>query len=169
MNGSGTYTGSASQNTWMLTQMKNHGYKSGTSNASKGLHWTQEDGEEIILRRSDGAVLTPLGSGDMVFDNESSQRLWELANNPEAIASLIQNPTAYTLPDIEKINNCSVNNQSTNIGDISIKIELPNVTNYPELKNQLIKDSSFSKAVQAETNYAITGKGTPLDKLKYSR
>ncbi len=31
------------------------------------LAWTQEKGDEIILRKSDGAMLTPLAQGDMVF------------------------------------------------------------------------------------------------------
>ena len=51
-------------------------YSSGTKNA-KGLSWTHDD--EIIIRKTDGAVLTPLSTGDMVFTKQMSQNLWNLS------------------------------------------------------------------------------------------
>ncbi len=174
----GTYTGSSSQNAKLLNHLKSNGYKSGTSNAAKGYHWTQEDGEEII-RTADGAVLTPLGSGDMVFDNESSRRLWELSQDPEAymkkynidpasITATIPKPTFnFSIPDFGSMTNSQ--SSQVNVGDINVNLELPNVTDYSGFRNQLIKDNTFEKAVFTSINHALTGKGTPLDKLRHTR
>ena len=175
----GAYTGSPSQNTKLLNYLKSNGYKSGTSNAARGYHWTQEDGEEIIYRTADGAVLTPLSSGDMVFDNESSRRLWELSQNPEAymkkynidpasITATIPKPTFnFSVPDFGSMANSQ--SSQVNVGDINVNLELPNVTDYSGFRNQLIKDNTFEKAVFTSINHALTGKGTPLDKLRHTR
>ena len=57
-------------------------YAKGTNKVLEdGLAITQEAGSELIMH--DGSMLTPLSRGDMVFNNESSQRLWELANKPD--------------------------------------------------------------------------------------
>lgn len=179
----GAYTGSDSQNTKLLNYLKSNGYKSGTSNAAKGYHWTQEDGEEIIYRTSDGAILTPLGDGDMVFNNESSKRLWEFANNPEAymqkynidqsaITAMMPQPSLnVVMPDFSNIDRKidSQLNLNTNVGDISVNLELPNITDYKAFRNQLIKDSTFEKAMFTSINHALTGRGTSLDKLKYTQ
>ena len=163
-----------------MNYLKSNGYKSGTSNASKGYHWTQEDGEELIYRTSDGAVLTPLGQGDMVFDNESSKRLWELANNPEGFmkkynispsiisAMLPQHIFNSSLPDFDTYGEAH-SSQNMSIGDINVNMELPNVTDYKDFRNQLISDSTFEKAMFTSINHALTGKGTSLDKLKHAR
>lgn len=175
----GAYTGSPSQNTKLLNYLKSNGYKSGTSNAARGYHWTQEDGDEIIYRTADGAVLTPLSSGDMVFDNESSRRLWELSQNPEAymkkynidpasITATIPKPTLnFSVPDFGSMANSQ--SSQVNVGDINVNLELPNVTDYSGFRNQLIKDNTFEKAVFTSINHALTGKGTPLDKLRHTR
>ncbi len=167
MGGSGTYTGSAAQNIWMLSQMKSHGYRSGTSNAPGGYHWTQEDGTEFILRKSDGAILTPLGKGDMVFTNEMSKRLWEMAQGNFAPGISMPDFTS-SLDNIPLPANSSGNGDSImNVGDVSVI--LPNITNYEDFRNALIKDNTFEKAMFTSINHAITGKGTSLDKMKYTR
>ena len=56
-------------------------YASGTKNVSKRqLAWTQEDGSEIIVRKSDGAILTPLEEGDGVIPNNLTNNLYEWGN-----------------------------------------------------------------------------------------
>ena len=174
LGGSGTYTGSAAQNTWLIQKMKSMGYKKGTKNASAGLHWTQEDGEEIIIRKSDGAVLTQLNKGDLVLDNESSQTLWEFSQDPGAfmkkfgLSNLTPqiNVAAIPLPDFNRIENTQ-NSQHMNFGDININLEFPNVNDYKDFRNKLIKDDIIEKAMFASINHAMTGKGTCLDKMKY--
>lgn len=83
LGGTGTYTGSASQNKWLINKMKEVGYAKGTNYAKKGLHWTQEEGDEIIIRKSDGAVLTPFNWGDKVVNAEGTNNLFDFANDPQ--------------------------------------------------------------------------------------
>lgn len=56
-------------------------YASGSRRVGKNkLAWTQEQGqEEWIIRRSDGAILTPLQSGDGVLPPDITSKLWALA------------------------------------------------------------------------------------------
>lgn len=164
MGGTGTYTGSSSQNNWMLSQMKSHNYSKGARNIPYNqFAWTQEEGGEVIYRAADGALLTPLGQGDMVFTNEMSHRLWEMAQG-NIVPSLA---TPNVIPDLTGIGG----NQSsqTNVGDITVNMELPNVADYKDFRNQLISDSTFEKAMFSSINHALTGKGTPFDKLKHTR
>jgi len=60
-------------------------------------------------------------------------------------------------------------NQQTNMGDVQISINLPNVSDYYTFRNELIKDKKFENALFASLRHAMTGKGTALDKLKYTR
>ncbi|MDE7307922.1 MAG: DUF3597 family protein [Lachnospiraceae bacterium] len=182
LGGNGTYTGSSSQNTWMIRKMKEMGYQKGTSHAKEGYHWTQENGAEAIVRKSDGAMLVPLGDGDMVFNNESTKRLYELSQNPEAYFKKYNiNPDAmkampvfeFKVPEMDSpagstYNNTNMN-QQTNMGDVQISINLPNVSDYYTFRNELIKDKKFENALFASLRHAMTGKGTALDKLKYTR
>lgn len=164
MGGTKTYTGSSSQNTWMISQMKAHGYEKGSKYIPYDqMAWTQENGNELIYRASDGAVLTHLGEGDMVFTNEMSKRLWEMAQG-----NFVPNIAPIQTPDFSKIGNTQ-NPQNMSIGDINVNMNLPNVSNYNDLRNQLIKDGTFEKAMFTSINHALTGKGTSLDKLKYVR
>lgn len=54
--------------------------------------------------------------------------------------------------------------RSLNMGDICI--ELPNVTNYSEFRNELINDSTFEKSICTIVNNAMLGKST-IEKQKY--
>lgn len=179
MGGDGSYISSASQNVWMLNQMKSHGYKSGTFRAVSGPHWTQENGSEFILRKSDGAMLVPLGQGDMVFSNESSKRLYEFAQNPEGfmkkynlgsplMTAMIPYPVLdYKLPNPAKAaqKNASA---SVSIGDINITCnEVQNARELMEdVTDHLIRNNRFEKAMSTMINNRMTGKN-PLEHLKY--
>ena len=67
------------------------GYASGTQSATKGLHPICEDGVEIIEK--DGCLIYPIGAfdgGEKVFNNEQTQRLWELSQNPDMMEKFRQ-------------------------------------------------------------------------------
>lgn len=67
------------------------GYASGTQSATKGLHPIYEDGVEIIEK--DGYLIYPIGAfdgGEKVFNNEQTQRLWELSQNPDVMEKFRQ-------------------------------------------------------------------------------
>lgn len=58
-------------------------YAKGSKNIDKNqLAWTQDGGSEMIYRKADGAMLTPLGKGDMIFTHEMSENLMKLAQQP---------------------------------------------------------------------------------------
>lgn len=67
------------------SSLKSAGYASGSKNIPNDqIAWTQENGEEAIIRRkSDGAILTRLGKGDMVLPANATSNLWDWASiNP---------------------------------------------------------------------------------------
>ena len=157
MGGGGTYTGSPDQNIWMLNEMKAHGYKRGTASASGGWAWTQEDGEEYIIRKSDGAILTPMGRGDAVLNSSASRNLYQFANNPADFMSTLSLGAS----------GASINNVgNTFSGDISFTITLPNVENYEQFKSALQHDRNFEKMIRAMTTDQLFG-GSSLKKYKY--
>lgn len=57
-------------------------HASGVKSARAGLSWINEGygDNELLVRKSDGAVLTRLGNGDTVFNHENVQRLYSLLN-----------------------------------------------------------------------------------------
>lgn len=160
LGGSGTYTGSSAQNTWLLQKMKSMGYRKGTLRATQGLHLYDEDGigSEVIITK-DG-ILKQFNGGDRVFNKDMVDNLWNLAqlNTPAIKVNL------PTLPKMER-NNVS---NSVNMSVDGVEINLPNVTNYKEFRNELIKDSTFTNAMGTYVNNKIMGKN-PLEHLKYAK
>jgi hypothetical protein len=133
------------------------GYAVGSKRiTSDQLAWTQENGGELIYRSSDGAILTPLNTGDKVFTNEMSERLWDMAQGTVPNMSV----NTSSIPDVSSRNTGTINN------DNKISITLPNVTNYDEFKQKLQSDSNFEKFMQEVTIGQALGKNT-LNKKKY--
>ena len=161
MGGSGTYTGSAKQNKWMIAEMKKHkGYATGSRRIKNNeLAWTQENGQELIYRSKDGAMLTPLGTGDAVFTSEMTQRLWDIAKTPEIFSTLTS--TALPRGFVSNGTNNSVQN------DVVMNISLPNVVDVDGFVNELRTNKRFEKVVQSMTIGAISSKGNSYNKLKY--
>lgn len=132
------------------------GYASGSKSINKDeLAWTQENGNEVIIRKSDGAMLTPLGRGDMVFDKDASKNLWDLAHNKISIES--SRPSS-----IRNISRVGGNTKN----DIKLDITLPNVKNYEEFKRDLTNDKQFEKVLQAMTIDRLGGANS-FTKYKY--
>ena len=70
------------------------GYASGTKSVDKDkLAWTQEKGSEIIVRQSDGAILTGLAEGDGVIPNGLTENLydWGVFNPSEFLDNVVGN------------------------------------------------------------------------------
>lgn len=132
------------------------GYASGSKSINKDkIAWTQENGNEVIIRKSDGAMLTPLGRGDMVFDKDASKNLWDLAHNKISIES--SRPSS-----IRNISRVGGNTKN----DIKLDITLPNVKNYEEFKRDLTNDKQFEKVLQAMTIDRLGGANN-FTKYKY--
>ena len=131
-------------------------YAGGTKSVKrKEMGWTQDAGSELIYRTTDGAILTPLNQGDMVFTHEMSQRLWEIAKDgivPVSGTTSVPNIPGATLQ------NLSNNNQ--------IEIVLPNVQDYNDFKHELQNDNKFEKFIQEITVGRLNGNNS-LNKRKY--
>lgn len=116
--------------------------------SSDQLAWTQEKGQELIFRSSDGAMLTPLNAGDKVFTAQMTDNLWELAKGR----------FTTNIPKSAKGN--TINNSN------AISITLPNVKNYEEFKTALQNDPKMTSFIQQITLGEISN-GIKLNKKKY--
>ena len=137
------------------------GYKKGIYKTKQDeFAWTQENRiPETIIRKSDGAILTPLNKGDTVFNGNATSNLWDMGNNP---SKFIRDNLSGTY-DVANGNNV-LNNQVTN--DINMNITLPNVKNYNEFVNELQRDSKFERMIQDMTINQLSGRSS-LSKFKY--
>ncbi len=151
-----------------LSQLR--GYRKGTKAADNEWAWTQEEGSEILYRRADKAMLTPLGKGDMIWNNESTKRLWEIANDPNIYNKFIDSveTPGINMPQPASFEKAAHMNTTASIEVGDINISLPNVTNYEDFRNSLIKDGNFEKSVLTMVNNAAVGKST-LGKMRFCR
>ena len=131
------------------------GYASGKKNFVKDeIAWTQENGREIIVRPSDGAILTPIAKGDSVLTAAASNNIWDMANSPAEFIKDNLNLGVANAP-----NTSNVQNSYTQILD-KVVFNLPNVKNYEELLSALQKDPKFDKLIKAMTLDQIAGKSS---------
>lgn len=164
MGGSGTYTGSAGQNTWMISQMKAHGYKKGVFKIPDDeWAWTQEGRRtEAIIRPSDGAILTPLAKKDSVLNAEATRTLFNFANDPSNFFQEQLGP----IDDIGKYMSSPQIGTNSFDNDFNITFDLPGVSNYEEFKTALQHDKKFESMIRAMTVDKMFG-GSSLKKYKY--
>lgn len=137
---------------WLkLSQLS--GYASGKKRISDSEYaWTQENGQEFIVRPSDGAILTPVAKGDSVLNATASGNIWSMANNP---AEFIKNNLGLDSANIP--NGANVNNQVTQNFE-NVNFHLPNVRSYNELISEMQRDPKFEKLILAMTVDQIAGK-----------
>ena len=157
LGGSGAYTDSGTQNSWLLKKMKEVGYASGTNYAKAGLHWTQENGDEIIIRKSDGAILTPLNVGDKVVNADGTNNLFDFANDPQGflekfgVLNYAIPAVNVKLPDTSVLTRRNTTNGAT-IGNVNIEVGQV-VANDPiefakQMRLTLANDRNTQKMVQ---------------------
>lgn len=136
-------------------------YKTGVQNLKDDeVAWTQDGGQEFIIRPSDGAILTPLAKYDSVLNTNASNNLWDVANNPsDFIRDSLNIDKAST--QIPVANNISGNSYDN---DFEMNINLPNVMNYEQFKYAMQHDKNFEKMVRAMTVDKLFG-GSSLKKF----
>ena len=158
MGGDGEYYGSSDQNIWMLDQLKSHGYRKGTNSAKHGIHLTDEDGlgSEVIFSKKYG-TLRKLDAGDMVFNADQVEKLWNLSKGITTPNMYMDNLGAK-LPDIPNISNSLANKVDVEFGDVTLS--LPNVKNYEDFMKQMVNDKRFLKAVQEGTLGQVLGRNS---------
>lgn len=101
------------------------GYASGTKRVShKQLAITNEKGQEMIYRASDGSILTRLGKNDTVFSAEKVQALYDM---------LEQNPVGLQ-------HNFNIIPQSNNVSNV-IGGDTYTITNSVNVQGDLVRDT----------------------------
>ena len=127
---------------------------------------TQEKGAELQFDSKTGTIVTPDGAhltrvhgGDMIFTNEMSENLWKLAKmNPAQLGITSQ----FTkLPDMSRNVNTS-SNIEVNFGDLV----LPDVTNSSEfadsvesvMRNAICKEGKTTKCIAEAVSAKQLGK-----------
>jgi hypothetical protein len=116
--------------------------------------WTQEKGQEYIVRPSDGAILTPVAKGDSVLNATASNNIWNMANSPTEFIRDNLKLNATSLP-----NNSNVQSNYTQHLD-KVVFNFPNVKNYDDMLSAMQKDRNFEKLVLSMTIDQIAGKSS---------
>lgn len=129
------------------------GYASGKKNFLEDeLAWTQEKGEEYIVRPSDGAILTPIARKGSVLNAEASNNLWNMTNSP---AEFIRDNLRLDASNVP--NNSSVQSSYTQHLD-KVVFNFPNVKNYDQMLSAMQKDSNFERLLLSMTIDKLAGK-----------
>lgn len=154
MNGSGVYTGSSSQNRFMIKTMKSAGYKKGSPYIPYDqMNWIHEG--EILHRASDGGLLVPLGSGDKVFTKEMSDNLWNMAQ-----MNFVPKVTLPIMPSVQSKGNN--NDIRIDIGDIKMYGVNDPETFAKQLKDNMLNNSSIRRIMKDTTIGEALGKNTMI-------
>ena len=116
--------------------------------------WTQENGQEFIVRPSDGAILTPLTKGDSVLTAAASSNIWDMANNP---ADFIRNNL-----NLDNVGTSANHGNQTNViqNIDNVVFSMPNVKNYNEMLTTMQNDRNFERLINAMTIDRLNGKSS---------
>lgn len=115
--------------------------------------WTQENGAEMIVRPSDGAILTPLAKNDSVLNAAATQNIWDMANDPSAFVRDNLGIGGSSVSPAATTGNTNYNQDIQNV-----TFNFPNVKNYEELLASMQKDRNFERLINAMTLDKIAGK-----------
>ena len=133
------------------------GYATGVKNLPNSeLAWTQEGNkEEYIIRKSDGAILTPIAKKGSVLNHEASGNIWNMANNPsDFIRDNLDLGATQNIPN----NGSSQNVYNQNLE--SVVFSFPNIKNYVQLLREIQKDKNFEKLILSMTIARVAGKSS---------
>ena len=138
------------------------GFAIGSHRISKDqVGWTNERGQELLYRKSSGAIMTPLNSGDKVFTNEMADNLWAMSQSG-GLESLVKNIIhGNGLSDgYESLRSGLASLGQTNVQQNfdNITFNLPNVTDYNSFIKQMQADKKFEQFIQSMTIGRINGK-----------
>lgn len=133
------------------------GYATGIKNLPNSeLAWTQEGNkEEYIIRKSDGAILTPIAKKGSVLNHEASGNIWNMANNPsDFIRDNLDLGATQNIPNIGSSQN--IYNQNLE----NVVFNFPNIKNYEQLLREMQKDKKFEKLILSMTIDRVAGKSS---------
>lgn len=116
--------------------------------------WTQEEGPEMIVRPSDGAILTPLAKNDSVLTADATRNIWDMANDP---TKFIRDNFGTNAPDAPVVTG---GNTTYTQNLESVVFSLPNVKNYEQLLASMQKDKNFERLISSMTLDKLAGKNS---------
>ena len=121
------------------------GYKTGTSGVgASGLYWTNEGGKsEAIIRKSDGAILTPLAKGDSVIPNNAMKNMYQALTNPAKYLK------QFTTPDIRVVQSGNTGNSTP--ATINMQFIANGVQDANKFANDLMNNKKLEKWIQEVT------------------
>ena len=104
--------------------------------------------------------------GDLV--RKTGEDGFILERSGEEVLSIPKLKIASSMVD-DLINYSKSNNKepSTNMGDVFINMEFPNVQNYEQFKSQLISDRNFDKYIKTTIGESLSNNGMKLKKNKF--
>ena len=122
------------------------GYKTGTKSVSRDdLYWTNEGKKpEAIIRKSDGAILTPLSKGDSVIPNSAMKNMYQALTDPAKYLK------QYTTPDI-KVVQSNTNNSNSQPPIVNMQFIANGVQDANKFVNDLMNNKKLEKWVQEIT------------------
>lgn len=144
-----------------LSQLK--GYASGSKSIPSDQYgWTQELGTESLIRKRDGAIVTPFERGDMVLDADATKNLWDMMNDPSGFVN-------GTIDDglSSPISSMGVGSNTVNNFD-NITFDLPNVVDSKQFMNEMINDRKFEQLIRTMTVDRMSGKSS-VSKYKFRK
>ena len=104
--------------------------------------------------------------GDLV--RKTGEDGFILARSGEEVLSIPKLKIASSMVD-DLIDYSKSNNKesSTNVGDVFINMEFPNVQNYEQFKSQLISDRNFDRYIKTTIGESLSNNGMKLKKNKF--
>ena len=114
-------------------------YATGTKSAKGGLAITDEDGYEAKLRKLSVGRYSMLNAGDMVFNKEATDVLWEFAKNPQNFIDQVsifkQSPQQMPATN----NSTSTTESITFTGDINVTDPVPDANAFVDSLTDKVK------------------------------
>lgn len=123
---------------------KKKGWKKGTASVpTTDLAWTNENGKaEAIIRKSDGAILTPLSKGDSVIPNNAMKNMYQALTDPAKYLK------QYTMPDVKIVQSTGSNNSSP---IVNMQFIANGVQDANKFANELMNNKKLEKWIQEVT------------------
>ena len=113
--------------------------------------WTQDGGNEAIVRPPDGAILTPLKTDDMILNPVATDNLWRMTNDPAKYIKDNLSTNTAEMSDVGQVNRTYMQKIE------NVIFSMPNVKNYNEILNAMRKDKNFERLINAMTLDKVLG------------
>lgn len=130
------------------------GWKKGTASVPHtGMAWTNEGHKsEAIIRKSDGAILTPLNRGDSVIPSSAMKNMYKALTDPEKYLK------QYTTPDIRVVQ--TNNKEGTTPATINMQFIANGVQDANKFVNELMNNKKLENWIQEITLGRANGNGS---------